>query len=278
MASIESAASARALPGARVTWLRVLHSEWTKFRTLRSSYIILAIAVILLVGLAALIAFGAGNMFQETAGARGPIRIPVQSVDIILGGGLSLAQLVIGVFGVTVGTNEYSTGMIRATLVAVPKRWPVLIAKATLIFLVTFVVMVPTTFIAFFIGQAIVAGYGLEVSISEPGVIRALIGAGLYLGVVAIIGLAIGSMLRTAAGAIATLVGVLLLVPILLPLIQLDFIDTIEPYLPSNAGQWVFQVTESGGPLDAWSGYAVFVGYGVVLIALAGMLLRRRDA
>jgi ABC-2 type transport system permease protein len=277
MATLETAAPPRLLSGARVTWPRVLRSEWTKFRTIRSSYVILAIAVIMFVGLAVIIAYSVGSLFAQGEGPEMEITVPIEALDAVLGG-LLLAQLAIGVFGVSVGTNEYSTGMIRATLAAVPRRWPVITAKAVLVFLVTMAVMIPAGFAAFLLGQTIVAQYGLSVSLSQDGVVRALFGTGLYLGAVAVLGLAIGMIIRSAAGGIAILIGVLILLPAVLPLIQFDWIDDVHPYLPGEAGQLVYQIVPRSDVLGPWSGYAVMIGYCVVLIAIAAYLLRRRDA
>ena len=277
MVTLETAAAPAEMRGVGLSWLRVLRSEWTKFRTLRSTYIILTIAVILFVGLAVIIAYSVGTLFERGEGPEMEITVPVEALDAVLGG-LLLAQLAIGVFGVSIGTNEYSTGMIRATLAAVPRRWPVITAKAFLVFMVTLLVMIPAGFAAFLLGQAIVSQYGLVVSLSQDGVIRALFGTGLYLGGVAVLGLAVGMIVRSAAGGIAILVGVLILLPVVLPLIQFDWITDIHPYLPSEAGQLIYQIVPRSDVLTPWTGYAVMVAYCVVLIGIATYLLRRRDA
>jgi ABC-type transport system involved in multi-copper enzyme maturation permease subunit len=179
--------------------------------------------------------------------------------------------------------------MIRATMAAVPARVPVLIAKALTVIISVFVVMVPATIAAFLLAQGVLAELNLSAQLSDPGVMRIIIGAALYLCAVGVIGCALGWLLRNAAGAIFALVAVLILLPILLPLIQLDWVQTLSDYLPSTAGQSVFSPTTGTSVLPAdmeidpspfgpWEGYGIMVAWCVAALAASGWMLRRRDA
>ncbi|MCC6735926.1 MAG: ABC transporter permease subunit [Bauldia sp.] len=282
------------LAGTRVGFFRVLRAEWVKFRTLRSSYVILAIAVIILIGIWSLIAFG----FSEAIGDADPGGDFGGVVDplIVCMRSIGFAQLAIGVLGVTLVTNEYSTGMIRATLAAVPTRLPVLVAKAVLLIGVTMVVMVPSVIVALFIGDALLSGSAVTHSLSDPSLIRALVGAGLYLSLVGVLGMVFGWLLRSAAGAIFALVGVVLLLPVILPLIPLDWVGDVVDYLPTVAGEAVYQVelnpimqagmqqlTEGGmdfmsSRFEPWTGFGILAAYAVIGLVLSAWTLKRRDA
>ena len=190
-----------------------------------------------------------------------------------------LAQLLIGVLGVLVITAEYSTGVIRSTFAAVPKRLPVLWAKAGVLAVVTGVPMLVAVFTAFFTGQAILSGDGTGAALTDPGVLRAVLGSVGFLAGVALLGLAIGAIVRNTAGAIAALVAILLLLPGLLGLVlPSGWGDTVVSYLPSNAAA-AFTTVNPGADLpSSGAGLAVFAGYLVVLFGVAAVLLVRRDA
>jgi ABC-type transport system involved in multi-copper enzyme maturation permease subunit len=190
-------------------------------------------------------------------------------------GGVQLAQLAIGVLGVLVITGEYSTGMIRASMTAAPKRLPVLWGKAVVYGLTTLVLMVPATFAAFFIGQAIFSGRGIEAHLGDPHVLRAVVGAGLYLTVVGLFGLGLGAIVRNTAGGIALFAGLMFVLPPLMNVLPSNWNDAISPYLPLQAGERVLQTT--GGTLGPWQGFAVLCGYALASLAVAAVLLKKRD-
>jgi ABC-2 type transport system permease protein len=190
-----------------------------------------------------------------------------------------LAQLLIGVLGVLVITGEYSTGVIRSTLSAVPKRLPVLWAKAGVLAVVTGMPMLVAVFTAFFTGQAILSGDGTGVALTDPGVLRAVLGSVGFLAGVALLGLAIGAIVRNTAGAIGALVAILLLLRGLLGLVLPNgWGDTVVSYLPSNAAAAFTTVNPEPDLLSSGVGLAVFAGYLVVLFGVAAVLLVRRDA
>ena len=255
----------------RVTLPRVVRAEWIKFRSLRSTVITLLVAMVMVVGFGVLI-----TSLRDTG--QGPGRGLADPTSLSLGGA-TLAALAVGVLGVLTAAGEYSTGSIRATFSAVPARLPVLWAKAAVFAAVTFVTMLASVFAAFLAGQAILHANGhAYASLSDAGVLRAVIGAAVYLTGAGLIGLAVGALLRNPAGAIATVVGALFVVPGLTQLLPTDWRDDISPYLPSNTGDSFMTVHTASGALAPWPGLAVYSAYVVVLLAAAAVLLKRRDA
>jgi ABC-2 type transport system permease protein len=192
--------------------------------------------------------------------------------------GYQFAQLAVGVLGVVVISNEYSSGMIRATLAAVPRRLPVLWAKAGVFAIVTLVAMTAASLIAFAAGMAVLSAHHLQVSLAAPGAARAVLGAGLYLAAVGLLGVGLGALLRKTAGAIAAVVGALLFLPLLSSLLGSWFKAHVSPYLPSNAGAALLHVHRQAGSLSPWAGFAVMCGYAAAALAAAALVLKRRDA
>jgi ABC-2 type transport system permease protein len=256
-----------------VTQVRVVRSEWTKLRALRSTWWCGLLAVVLIVGLGAAIT-GSGTPYKISAGnpAAGGVAVSLAGVVI--------AQLVLGVLGVLLFSGEYATGMIRATLAVVPSRLPVLWAK--LIVLVGLVL--PLTLLAavaeFFVASALESSRGgSAISLTDPGVLQEVVGASLYLAVIAVIGLALGALLRRTAAGLAVFAGVFFVVPIVTNYLP-HSIKGFAPYLPSNAGGdlWGAGKLFGGQQLGPWTGFAVLCGYAVVLTGLAAWRLRHRDA
>ncbi|WP_329129129.1 ABC transporter permease subunit [Streptomyces sp. NBC_01476] len=274
-ATAPTAAPARpAAPRARVTQARVLHSEWIKLRTLRSTFYTLIAAVVALIGFGALFCAVTANRWPHmSVHERADFNPALTSLR-----GFFLAQLAVGVLGVLVITGEYATGMIRATLSAVPRRLPVLWAKAALYSAVTWVLMTAGALVAFLIGQALLSSQHIDTSLSAPGVTRTVLGVGFYLTVVALLGVAIGALVRNTAGGIATVFGLLLVLPVLAEALPASWGDRISPYLPGNAGQAVIALHREAHTLAPWTGFGVFCLYALAALAGAAVLLKRRDA
>jgi ABC-2 type transport system permease protein len=259
----------------RVTQARVVLSEWTKLRSLRSTRRSLGIAVFLTIGLPSLFAAVTsshwGSMGAHERADRHPLDIALAGVDV--------SQLAIGVLGVLVITGEYSTGMIRASLAAVPKRLPMLWAKVGVYAAVAFLLMLPSVVAAFFASQAILSRHHiLQISFSTPGVARAVIGGALYLTVLGVFTLGLGAITRNTAGGIATFAGIMFVIPPLMNVLPTSWNNAISPYLPSNAGRAVFSLTHGSDSLAPWPGFALFCGWTILTIAIAAVLLLRRDA
>ena len=273
-----TAGAAAALPRlertGRVTQLRVVRSEWTKLHSLRSSRWSLLVAWLLTVGFPLLFATILSNRWSHLSPRE---RAHRQPLDVALSG-VNVAQLAIGVLGVLLISGEYSTGMIRSTFVAVPKRLPVLWAKAIVYAAVTLALTVPAVLIGFFGSQAILRNHHiLELSFSHPGVARTVLGGAVYLTLVGVFALGLGAILRNTAGGIATFAAIMFVIPPLLNILPSDWNNAINPYLPSTAGNAIFSLTHGSDTLAPWPGFALFCGYTALSLAIAAVLLVRRD-
>jgi ABC-2 type transport system permease protein len=262
----------------RVTQARVALSEWTKLRTLRSTRYALLAGVAMTIGFAIIPALVNASRWSSMSASD---RAGFHPLDTILVG-VTVAQLAIGVLGVLVISGEYSTGMIRSTFAAVPKRLPVLWGKAGVFGLVTFVLALPSTLIAFFAAQAILKGHSfnghdIALSFSDPGVSRAVIGGALYLMLVGLFGLALGAVLRNTAGGISALAAILFVLPPVMNVLPSSWNNAISPYLPSNAGQAIMRIGHPTRTLAPWTGLGLLAGYTALAIAIAAIRLRRRD-
>jgi ABC-2 type transport system permease protein len=175
-------------------------------------------------------------------------------------------------------TSEYSTGMIRASLLAVPRRVPMLAAKAVVFAFVVFVVGLVVSFASFFVGQAILGSH-LSISLSQPGVARAVIGADLFLTVLGLFALAVGAIIRHSAGSITAVIGFVLVLAPLAALLPGSIGKHVHAFLPSEAGHSITELHKAHGDiLSPWQGFGVFCAWTAVLLAIAIVLLRRRDA
>jgi ABC-type transport system involved in multi-copper enzyme maturation permease subunit len=264
-----------AQPGLRVTQLRVVLSEWIKFRTLRSTMWTLLAAVVLTIGIGALFSAVTANQFHTFSPADQASFNPI-STSL---NGILFSQLAIGVLGVLLISGEYSTGMIRSSLTAVPRRLPVLWGKLGVLAGVSFVLMLVTSFASFFIGQALLNSHHLGVSISSPNALRDVIGAALYVTVAGLIGMSLGALMRNTAAGISTMVAVFFVLPPVAGLLPSSWSSHFVQYLPSNAGEALYGGTHGlTNPLAPWTGFGVLCAYAAVLIGFAAWRLRRADA
>jgi ABC-2 type transport system permease protein len=258
--------------GAGVTPGRAVTSEWIKFRTLRSTWFSLGAAVVVTIGLGVLIAALRGN----DAAAHG-VPPDVDWTRLSLGGVL-LAQLAVGVLGVMMITGEYSTGMIRASLSAVPGRPLVLAAKVSVLAATAFIIGTLATLVAFLGGQAALSAHHFGVSLTSPGVLRAIIGGGVYLALIGLLGLGCGFILRNTGGALATLFGLLLVLPLLAQALPSSFQDHVAKFLPLNAGVEVMSTVHHPDVLSPLAGIATLAVWAAVALGIGLITLRRRDA
>jgi ABC-2 type transport system permease protein len=255
-------------------------AEWTKIRSVRSTFWTLILFVVLTVGLTAgLTALIVANWnAPRGGGGNAHLQIIADPVGFILGTGIGLGQLTICVLGVLIMTTEYSTGVIRASLLAVPKRLPMLVAKALVFAILMIVLAEIVSFGSFFVGSALLHSK-VAVSLSDPGVTRAVVGAGLYLTVLGLFAMAIGGLIRHTAGAIATVIGVVLVLPILSGLLPGSWGAHIDAYLPEQSGSLVYGAhPRLGQLLSPWEGFGVFCLWTAVLLVLCAWVLQRRDA
>ena len=261
------------IPGVRVTQRRVLRGEWTKFTTLRSTYLTLLVAVILGIGIGAISSAVTANHWPSASLSD---KAGFHAVSTSLNG-IFIAQLALGVLGVLLVTGEYSTGMIRATLAAVPTRLPVLWAKLVIFGAVTAVAAFVISFVAFFVGQDLLKSQHIQASLSSPHALRMVVGAALYLIVVGVLALAIGSLTRNTAAGISAWVAIFFVIPPIFFALPESFSRHIEPYLPAGAGQslWTYPDTPS---LSPWAGFGVLCAWTAVAVAAAAWRLKRQDA
>lgn len=258
--------------GVQVSVPRVLRSEWLKFRTLRSSWITLFLAIGGMIGISALICWASDNRWTHMDPIERATFDPMMHSLV----GVNLAQLAVGVLGVLFVTGEYGTGMIKATLGAVPSRLPVLLAKLSVFVTVILVTAIPGAFGAFFVGQKLLGVH--STTIGAHDVLRCVIGAGLYLGAVGGLAVGIGFIIRNTAGGIAALFGLLLVVDGLAHALPESWQRWIVPYLPSEAGSSVFSLARDQNTLAAWTGLGVLCAWAAASLILGWWTLARRDA
>jgi hypothetical protein len=176
-------------------------------------------------------------------------------------------------------TSEYATGLIRATLAAVPRRLPVLWGKAAMVAAATLAVTLPAALAAFLAGQEVLSRQHLATSLGHPGVARAVIGSALYLAVSGLLGLALGALLRSTAGGISALFGLFFALPIVAGFLPGSLSDEVNKYLPSTAGLAVTAVhPDPATSLAPWAGLGVSCLYAAVLLGFAALRTRRGDA
>jgi ABC-2 type transport system permease protein len=253
-----------------VTLRRAIASEWIKFKTLRSTWAVLGVAILGMVVFGLIVAYNTRHLSSN-----------LQANDIDPSGtlqGYYLGQLLIGALGVLFVSGEYSTGMIRSTLAAVPKRVPVLWAKLAVFVAVVATSMIAICFVAFLSAQGLISHYRTGWSLSDPGVLRVVIGTGVYLTLIGVIGGVLGWIVRSTPGALVAYIGVVLVLPVLFGNVLGQWGKNVGKFLPSSAGARFAQSIPDGYSLTPWWGLAVMVGWVLAGLAVAVFLLRRRDA
>jgi ABC-2 type transport system permease protein len=263
-----------AVTGGRVTQLRVIRSEWTKLWSLRSTRWTLGISILGMAGLGPLIAAIQMNRWNHMSLSD---RLHFNAINTGLGG-YHFAQLAIGVLGVLVLSGEYTTGQIRSSFMAVPKRLPVLWAKAGTFAAVTLVLMLVSALISFLASQGILTQHHVQTTLGHAPALRALIGTGLYLAVLAVFCTGLAAIVRNTAGGIALFAGLLFVLPGLAAILPTSTQNAINPYLPSNAGTTILAGTHQAHTLSAWGGFGLFCGYTAIVMLVAAVLMKRRDA
>jgi ABC-2 type transport system permease protein len=304
LASLPPASGRAGLRGA-------IASEFTKIRSVRSTYWTLAALLIVSIGIGAAISAGSASDLNSNTGNKAGF----DATQVSLFAFFELGQLIIAVIGAMAITAEYSTGMVRTSLTALPRRGVVYAAKVIVLTGVTLVVSLVTSFIAFFLGQAILSGTGVSVSlfgsttvptianetgggpntpptvtfvghtlISSGTVLGAIIGTALFVTVVALIAFGLGAIIRHTAGAITTVIGVMFVIPIIVQILPSTWRWDLMRFMPDSAGRVIsvtLPVAQGDGLLHLWSAWPQFlvtVTYAVVLLGIGGYLFRKRDA
>ena len=256
----------------------VLAAEWTKIRSVRSTVWSLLAFVVVAIGFSTLVATVISADWNKPGNHPNHLTLVTDPTGLIYGAGFGLGRLALCVLGVIVISGEYSTGAIRASLLAVPRRLPMLAAKAIVFALLELVIGVITVFAVFFISTSILRSH-VTITLSQPGVLRATLGGILYLIVLGLFALAIGGLIRHTAGAIAAVIALVLVIPPLISLIPGTIANHIHGYLPTIAGQLIGQTAQQPADvLSPWQGFGVFCAWTAVLLAACGWLLVRRDA
>jgi ABC-2 type transport system permease protein len=251
-----------------------LRSEWTKLRSVRSAFWALAVTVVLGIGLGAAISAAAAHGYPRSSASSKLSWDPTAvSLD-----GMAIASLAIAVLGVLCISSEYSSGMIRTSLTAVPKRGRLLAAKSLVFAMATFAVGEATSFAAFFAGQALISGHAPTAALGDPGVARAVAGTGLLLTALAVLSVAAGTLLRHPAAAIAAMIAILFVLPAIAQTLPDSWRNPVTEFWPTQAGGQITSVYHSAHTLQPWPGFGVMCLFTAIVYAIAWTLLDRRDA
>lgn len=268
---------------AHLTFPHIVKSEWIKLRSLRSTMWALIITVVVMIGFSVLLAFVAHNFATPHAGGQGqgPPSAGMTNTEVVQfvnTFGYHFAELVVAVLGVLLITGEYGTGMIRSTMAAVPKRIPALIAKYLVVGITTFVVSLVAIAISYVVTKPILGRDNLNAGLTGQTV-RVFLACALLLAMISLFALAVGAMMRHSAGAISTVLGILLLVPIILGILGnfVSWAGDIAKWMPNSVADRMLATTTASGDLTPWQGFGMLALYVVVLGAASAVLLRRRD-
>jgi ABC-2 type transport system permease protein len=282
MAAVTTGGAVRGVvpgPARRAGLTGAIRSEFTKIRSVRSTYA--ALGVMLLAGVIWSVVFSAGTASQwahMSAQARGGID-PTQ--NSVLGLAL-LGQLGIVVLGALTITSEYATGMIRTSLTVLPRREVVFGSKALVLGAVALAATFPASFVCFFIGQRFLASTHAAATLAQPGVLRAVTGAALLVTLTGLFGLGVGAVLRNTAGAVAAAYGFLFLIPELARALPTSWLTGAQRWLPGGylVNQITYTTPQGSFPhmFFPWGELAVFAGYTAALLVAGAVALRYRDA
>jgi len=253
-----------------VTFARVVSSEWIKFRSLRSSWAVLGGAVVGMVLIALLIAYNTRHITPNIQANDLAASSPLQ--------GWYLGMYLIGALGVLFVTGEYGTGMIRSTLTAVPKRLPVLWAKLVVFVVVTAIAMIAASFVAFVAAEAFISDYRRGFSLGDPGVLRLVIGTGVFLTLLGMFGAGLGWIIRNTPGALVTYFALLVALPVVFATFLGSWGKTVAEYFPIYAGGSFVQTFRDPHTLAPWPGLLTVVLWVAGALAIGAVVLQRRDA
>ncbi|RDD88553.1 ABC transporter permease [Streptomyces parvulus] len=252
---------------------QVVRSEWTKIRSVASTVWTLSLAVVVTIALGMLISALSKSEFDGMS-ERDQLAFDPTFISFA---GTSLGQLAMIVFGVLVVGNEYSSGMIRTSLAAVPRRGRFLFSKIAVATALAFVVAMITSFATFFLGQAMLGD--LKASIGDPGVLRAVIGGGLYMTLIAMFSMGVAAMLRSPMLSLGILMPFFFLISNILG--NVPATEKVGRFLPDQAGSRIMQVVtpvDDDVPYGPWGGLGIMVLWVIVSLAGGYLVLKRRDA
>lgn len=263
------------LPPGHYHFADLLRSEWTKMRSVRSTMWTLGATIILIIGTAALVC-AETRAHWSSMGPESRATYDPTATSLI---GLLFAQFSIGVLGALVVTAEYSTGTIRATLSAVPKRSSAYAAKIVVFGVVALVVSELSAFAAFFIGQVLLSAPATHATLSTPGALRGVVGGGLFVFALGLFAMGLAAIIRHSAGAISAFVGILLVLPLIINALPNSIVTELDKFMPDRIG--VSIVTTVGGisnSFSPWTGMFLLFAYAAIALSIGGALFKSRDA
>ena len=285
MATTSVAPAAAALPApsgpaGRASFAGALRSEFTKIRSVRSTYWTLLATLVIVIGIGALFSYAeAHNFSQFPAAAQAHQRAQeiAQATERSLFG-LVLGQLIIAVLGALTITSEYSTGMVRTSLSVLPRRGTVFAAKALVFGVIALAAGLVSSFASYFLGQAILSGQHINSALGQPGVLRAVIGGGLFLAVCGLLSFGLGALIRHTAGAVTASFGLLFVLLVLAGFLPASWAVHVDKWVPFNAGAAIWENVTGVHMFSPWTGFAVFCGYAALAVAAGLYRFRNRDA
>lgn len=253
-----------------VTFARALHSEWIKLRSLRSSLILLACTAVVMIGIGLLGAMGVVSADDGDPMASDAV------IQTLPGAGLVFAQLTIGALAALTICSEFGTGMIRSTMIAVPRRLPAVLSKALLIVVAAFLLGAASAAATYFAVQPLLEVEDLGFAL-DGAVAGSIVCSGLYLSLIALMGIGLGTLMRNSAGSIVTLTTLLLVLPTALSMIPGEFASNVSEYLPSNAGAQLTATQIADGALTQFQGGLILGVWALVPFLISLVVINRRD-
>lgn len=280
MAPVAVGHPARAGSAGRASFAGALRSEFTKIRSVRSTYWTLLATLVVVVGIGALFCYGETSNFSHLPAAAQAHQRAQEIANATQRSlfGLILGQLIIAALGALTITSEYSTGMIRTSLSVLPRRGTVFAAKALVFGAIAVAAGLVSSFASYFLGQAVMSGQHINSTLGQPGVLRAVIGGGLFLGVCGLLSFGLGALIRHTAGAITASFGLLFVLGILAGFLPGSWAAHVDKWVPLNAGGAVWEKVTGVHMFSPWTGFAVFCGYAALAIAAGLYRFRNRDA
>jgi ABC-2 type transport system permease protein len=253
-----------------------LRSEFTKMRSVRSTYWTMLVLFIVAVGIGALITWLTASHWDQASLSDRATFQPARNSMI----GLYFGQFVIVVLGALTITAEYSTGMIRTSLTAMPRRGVFYLAKALVFTVAALIIGEVTSFVAFFVGQALLgtAPQHISTTLGAPHVLRTVIGGGLFIAGCGLLAFGIGALVRHTAAAISIAIGVLFVVPIIVNFLPSSWNNDIVRWLPSEGGLAIWNTVQQAHEWPAWGEFSVFLGYTAAVLIAGYIVFRKRDA
>jgi ABC-2 type transport system permease protein len=260
----------------RATLAGTLRSEVTKIRSVRSTYWTMIVLFVVTIGIGALVTWLTASHWNQASLSDKASFDPTSNALV----GLYFGQFVIVVLGAMTITAEYSTGMIRTSLTAMPRRGVFYLAKALVFTVVALIIGEIASFVAFFLGQALLGTAPVHISttLSAPHVLRAVIGGGLFIAGCGLLSLGIGILVRHTAAAISIAIGALFVVPIIVNFLPSSWNNDIVRWLPSEGGLAIWRTTQAAHEWPAWGEFSVFLGYTAAVLIAGYILFRKRDA